>query len=192
MKQKKQQQQNNNNSNHNHNDSNCGDATFGILLGTLGRQGNPAIVQRIQNMLHEHGHKRSFIMLLSELSPKKLSLMHKQVDVWIQVACPRLSIDWGHALGGGTTNGGNGMNGNFTNNKPVLTPYELSVLLKETTWKDVYPMDFYSRDGGPWSNYHPSNVHRTYNKNNNNQNNNNKDNDTTTTTTTTTATILVK
>jgi len=110
---------------------------FGIILGTLGRQGNPAIVKQIQTQLRSH-QKRSFLMLLSEITPAKLQLFGDKVDAWVQVACPRLSVDWGH----------------FLSQKPVLTPYELSVCLGETEWKEVYPMDFYSKDGGPWSNYH--------------------------------------
>lgn len=63
------------------------------------------------------------------------------MDAWVQVACPRLSIDWGQA---------------FTT-APLLTPYEAEVALGETTWRDGrYPMDFYRRDGtqGRWSNYY--------------------------------------
>ncbi|KAJ1482578.1 hypothetical protein T484DRAFT_1803464, partial [Baffinella frigidus] len=52
------------------------------------------------------------------------------------VACPRLSIDWGHFF-----------------DKPLLSPYEVEVALKETEWREVYPMDYYSQAGGPWSNY---------------------------------------
>lgn len=57
---------------------------------------------------------------------------------WIQIACPRLSIDWGYAF-----------------SKPLLNPYEAEVTLKgQAQWKtDSYPMDYYAKDGGPWSNY---------------------------------------
>jgi hypothetical protein len=79
---------------------------------------------------------------LSEITPSKLKLF--QVDAWVQVACPRLSVDWGH----------------FLCDKPVLTPYELFVSLEETDWKEVYPMDYYSHSGGPWSNYHDTNKER--------------------------------
>jgi 2-(3-amino-3-carboxypropyl)histidine synthase len=53
---------------------------------------------------------------------------------WIQIACPRLSIDWGYAF-----------------DKPLLTPYEAEVAIGTTEWKEIYPMDFYSEDGGTWS-----------------------------------------
>jgi 2-(3-amino-3-carboxypropyl)histidine synthase len=116
--------------------------TFGIILGTLGRQGNPAILQRVRSLLTRH-KKKSFIMLLSEISPQKLSLM-PQVDAWIQIACPRLSVDWGHHFP-----------------VPILSPYELHVALQENEFESRYPMDYYSNDGGPWSNYHPENKPRT-------------------------------
>jgi len=59
---------------------------------------------------------------------------------WVQVACPRLSIDWGYA---------------FT--KPLLTPYELHVALNTIAFQENYPMDFYSKQSlGPWTpNYQP-------------------------------------
>lgn len=120
--------------------------TFGIILGTLGRQGNPAIVQRIQSLLSQR-KKKSFILLLSEISPAKLSLFSK-VDAWVQVACPRLSVDWGHCFG---------------DNVPILSPYELFVCFdNDTLYQEPYPMDFYSNQGGPWSNYYEDNKERQY------------------------------
>lgn len=52
-------------------------------------------------------------MLLSEVSPPKLQRMG-QIDAWIQIACPRLSIDWGEGF-----------------SKPTLTPYEALIALDE-------------------------------------------------------------
>ncbi|KAL7551484.1 hypothetical protein ACHAWF_014694, partial [Thalassiosira exigua] len=43
--------------------------TVGIILGTLGRQGNPAILSRIRSLLHSRGI-RSMIILLSEIFPQ--------------------------------------------------------------------------------------------------------------------------
>ena len=115
--------------------------TFGVILGTLGRQGNPAILGHVRSLLRKHG-KRSFVLLLSEVFPKKLD-MFSHVDAWVQIACPRLSVDWGHF---------------FT--KPVLSAYELNVALNEEKWRDVYPMDFYTMNSGRWSNYHEKNQKR--------------------------------
>ena len=155
---------------------------FGIILGTLGRQGNPAILSRIRSLLHARGI-RTIIILLSEIFPKKLEMMSNTttatttdggrggVCAWVQIACPRLSIDWGHYFC-----------------VPVLSPYELFVAMGEVVdsslWKAIgedeareeeelvagmggqvrhengYPMDFYSKSGGPWANYYESNSNR--------------------------------
>ncbi|XP_040857124.1 2-(3-amino-3-carboxypropyl)histidine synthase subunit 1 isoform X2 [Ochotona curzoniae] len=80
----------------------------------------------------------SFVrLLLSEVFPSKLRLL-PEVDVWVQVACPRLSIDWGTAFA-----------------KPLLTPYEAAVALADVPWQQPYPMDFYaSSSAGPWTPNH--------------------------------------
>lgn len=54
-------------------------------------------------------------VLLSEVSPPKLQQMG-QIDAWIQIACPRLSIDWGEGF-----------------SKPTLTPYEALIALGEVS-----------------------------------------------------------
>jgi 2-(3-amino-3-carboxypropyl)histidine synthase len=125
--------------------SSSGPAVFGIILGTLGRQGNPALLTKLRNQLTSHKLK-SFVILASEITPSKLALFRNKVDAWVQIACPRLSVDWGHALSGDSS-------------VPVLNPYELFVTLDctNTLWRGgddkSYPMDYYSQEGGPWSNY---------------------------------------
>jgi len=89
-------------------DAAAGARKFGLILGTLGRQGNVALLKRLQDKLAAAG-RDFFVLLLSEISPAKLA-MFTDIDAWIQVACPRLSIDW---------------SGGFA--KPVLTPYEAEV-----------------------------------------------------------------
>jgi 2-(3-amino-3-carboxypropyl)histidine synthase len=75
------------------------------------------------------------VVLMSEIFPDKLARL-SGIDAWIQVACPRLSIDWGYA---------------FT--KPLLSAYEAHLALQRASLAEVYPMDFYrSTDTGPWSN----------------------------------------
>ncbi|KAM0801523.1 diphthamide biosynthesis protein 1 [Usnea florida] len=106
---------------------------WGLILGSLGRQGNPHTITMIENTLTERGIP--FInLLLSEIFPGKLAMM-SDIDCWLQVACPRLSIDWGYAFP-----------------KPLLTPYEALVALEtKEEWghgnQGIYPMDFYSKDG---------------------------------------------
>lgn len=113
---------------------NLSNANVCIILSTLGRQGNVNILNNITAVLKEK-HIHFFILLLSEIFTEKLQFF-KTVDVFIQVGCPRLSIDWG--------------NYNF---KPLLNPYEAYVLLQKTPYKEIYPMDFYSNDGKEWTNY---------------------------------------
>ncbi|KAK7192442.1 Diphthamide biosynthesis protein 1 [Paraphaeosphaeria sporulosa] len=115
--------------------------TWGIILGSLGRQGNPHTLTLIENELKRQGLK-SINLLLSEIFPGKLAMMD-DVDAWVQIACPRLSIDWGYAFP-----------------RPLLSPYEALVALgvREAPWLDeevgesevrrnLYPMDFYAREG---------------------------------------------
>ena len=106
---------------------------YGLILGTLGRQGSPKVFDFLKNVLIR-AETDFIIVLLSEVFPEKLNLL-KDVDVWVQVACPRLSIDWGTA---------------FT--KPLLAPYEAAVALGVVDWQEVYPMDFYANLSlGPWA-----------------------------------------
>ncbi|XP_032794517.2 2-(3-amino-3-carboxypropyl)histidine synthase subunit 1 isoform X2 [Daphnia magna] len=106
---------------------------FGLILGTLGRQGSPRVLQEIKEKMLK-SNKEFVTVLMSEIFPAKLALM-PSVDAWVQIACPRLSIDWGLAFA-----------------KPLLTPYEINVTLKDVEWKDTYPMDFYAYDSlGAWT-----------------------------------------
>eukprot|EP00030_Apusomonadida_sp_AF-17_P000555 a175023_54.p1 GENE.a175023_54~~a175023_54.p1 ORF type:complete len:456 (+),score=107.71 a175023_54:28-1368(+) len=107
---------------------------IGVILGTLGRQGSPGILSYLESELLARGIPH-FVLLLSEVYPAKLARM-PDVDAWVQVACPRLSIDWGHSFAA-----------------PLLNPYEAAILLGAAAWGPTYPMDFYSRGGGPWTNY---------------------------------------
>jgi 2-(3-amino-3-carboxypropyl)histidine synthase len=84
-------------------------------------------------------------ILLSELSPAKLSLFSPYIGAFVQTSCPRLSIDWGYAF-----------------DKPLLTPYETAAALgdnpawmdqkntSKTAVQDTYPMNFYEA-GTPWA-----------------------------------------
>lgn len=72
-------------------------------------------------------------MMASEINTELLSLV--DVDFYVQIACPRLSIDWSY----GTP-------------KPLLTPYELFALIDKFDLVKSYSMDFYSLNGGEWSN----------------------------------------
>ncbi|KAK5112111.1 Diphthamide biosynthesis protein 1 [Meristemomyces frigidus] len=108
---------------------------WGLILGSLGRQGNPHTMTLIENHLTERGIPW-VNLLLSEIFPGKLAMM-SDVECWVQVACPRLSIDWGYAFP-----------------KPLLTPYEALVALGGRQGWDLkaggdgrYPMDYYGKEG---------------------------------------------
>jgi 2-(3-amino-3-carboxypropyl)histidine synthase len=106
---------------------------WGLILGSLGRQGNPHTMKLIEQKLEAQGIPY-INLLLSEIFPGKLAMM-SDVECWVQVACPRLSIDWGYAFP-----------------RPLLTPYEaLIVLGQKEDWAlangGVYPMDYYGKEG---------------------------------------------
>ncbi|XP_046400209.1 2-(3-amino-3-carboxypropyl)histidine synthase subunit 1 [Ischnura elegans] len=136
---------------------------FGLILGTLGRQGSPKVLDQLMQMMEASGDKEFVTVLMSEIFPSKLNMFKSYVEAWVQVACPRLSIDWGHEF-----------------KQPLLTPYEATVALGHSSgsWqkdKDSckcseggdkkgqcnlgpsYPMDFYAHGSlGPWTpNYKP-------------------------------------
>jgi len=118
-------------------------AGWGLVLGTLGRQGNLQMLKALERQLSvlPPSHRPDITpILLSELSPQKLALF-PQLSAFVQTSCPRLSIDWGEAF-----------------QRPLLSPYECSVAvggLKQ--WSDGdkggeegYKMDFYDKDS-PWA-----------------------------------------
>ena len=57
---------------------------WGLILGTLGRQGNTEILDKMVNLLKKN-RKAFFILLLSEIFPAKLNQFNN-VDVWVQIA----------------------------------------------------------------------------------------------------------
>ncbi|KAI9297350.1 CG11652-like protein [Neoconidiobolus thromboides FSU 785] len=122
---------------------------FGIILGTLGRQGSNRVLEALKEKIEDKGLNYS-IILLSEIFPTKLNEF-ENIDVFVQIACPRLSIDWGYAF-----------------NKPLLTPYEVNVALDNIEFQDVYPMDFYANESlGNWT---PNHNNHLKNKNRNKKN----------------------
>jgi 2-(3-amino-3-carboxypropyl)histidine synthase len=111
---------------------------WGLILGTLGRQGNPKILDKIKELMRARGASYTLV-LLSEVSPQKIAMLSQDIDVFVQIACPRLSIDWGDEF-----------------SRPTLNPYEAFVALGEVRGfyeegGEDYPMDFYSKEGGAWN-----------------------------------------
>ncbi|KAF7331818.1 Diphthamide synthesis protein [Mycena kentingensis (nom. inval.)] len=106
---------------------------WGVILGTLGRQGSFKQLQAITHQLTDSKISIPFMpILLSELSPAKLALFDPHIATFIQTSCPRLSIDWGYAF-----------------QRPLLSPYETAVAVgsQRAPWMEekdgIYKMDFY-------------------------------------------------
>lgn len=111
---------------------------YGLILGTLGRQGSTAVLDELKAGLAAH-NLQFIVVLMAEIRPDQLDT-YPDVDAWIQIACPRLSIDWGTAF-----------------SKPILSPYEASVMLGRIAWQPIYPMDYYAKESlGPWTVYSAS------------------------------------
>lgn len=139
-------------------DSNSNEKGWGLVLGTLGRQGSTKVLSHLTAML---GPSKLPVVpiLLSELSPQKLSLFGPSLSVFVQTSCPRLSIDWGDAF-----------------ERPLLSPYEAAVAFDKTKgWvnrievqgenqkeqEGDYPMDFYAdQSRGPWTPRHGQGVRK--------------------------------
>ncbi|KAL3635804.1 hypothetical protein CASFOL_020351 [Castilleja foliolosa] len=145
-----------------------GAKTWGIVLGTLGRQGNPMVLDRLEMKMKDKGLDY-MVVLISELSPTKIELFGDSVDAWVQIACPRLSIDWGDAF-----------------KKPLLTSFEAEIALGDLKgwWERKsrngeccgngnvpegvdYPMDYYAQDGGEWNSCYSKKSGLARRKNNN-------------------------
>lgn len=82
---------------------------WAVVLGTLGRQGSLSVLKTVTSSLPLSS---TVPILLSELSPAKLSILAPFIDTFVQTSCPRLSIDWGYAFP-----------------RPLLSTYEASVAL---------------------------------------------------------------
>ncbi|CAJ1446552.1 unnamed protein product [Effrenium voratum] len=103
--------------------------SVGLVLGTLGRQGSVGVLEEIERLL-ERLDVTYFTILLSEISPERLALM-PNVDAWVQVACPRLSMDWGSSY-----------------SKPMLTPYEAHVAFGKLHASGAVSLDWANRIPG--------------------------------------------
>nr|UXY87772.1 diphthamide biosynthesis protein 1 [Cryptomonas curvata] len=110
---------------------------IGIIIGSLGRQGNYSIIKKMQELIKKKNFE-SILISTTEISSDVLEIIgYKIIETWTQVVCPRLSIDWGSVFG-----------------RPLLNTYEFGILFSFTRWKlNKYPLDYYSYLGGFWANY---------------------------------------
>jgi len=104
----------------------------GLILGTLGRQGSVGVLEGVRSLFKQRNIE-TIVILLSEITIEKLRKF-PTVDAWVQIACPRLSIDWGHMF-----------------DKPLLSSYEAHAMFDDLP--AIGPMDYYDNKAGPWGNY---------------------------------------
>jgi 2-(3-amino-3-carboxypropyl)histidine synthase len=120
---------------------------WGVLIGAIGRQGNPAIAEGVVRILKDVDVPYTVVVMDEEISEARLQA-YPAVEAWVQIACPRLSLDWGYAF-----------------SKPLLTPYEFYALYRGsgTLPEDHLPMDYYAHNTqGPWGNYHLTTKDRQF------------------------------
>lgn len=116
------------------------DVTIGLILGTLGHQGSTKVLRNLRNKLIDKKLNCNFINIcIPEINSKLLNSFEDTVDLWLQISCPRLSIDWSLDV----------------IKKPLLTPFEFNTVLEEN-FKHFYeyPMDFYTAES--LGNYTPN------------------------------------
>ena len=103
--------------------------SFGVILGSLGRQGNRKIFDNVVKKLQSIGKYKIYKIIVDEINQEILKNF-PFIDSFVQISCPRLSIYWG---------------ANYS--KPLLSPFELF-------YENDYKMDYYSSEGSaPWKNY---------------------------------------
>ncbi|OTF75268.1 diphthamide biosynthesis protein 1-like protein [Euroglyphus maynei] len=125
---------------------------IGIIVGTLGRQGSLRIADALQTLLRKKSIQSSVLLFtIAEINPKMLAELGGEIiECWIQIGCPRLSIDWG---------------ADFVD-KPLLTPYEFRTAIENLDMNGIdfkdhhYPMDFYATSSlGNWTPNHKCHDH---------------------------------
>lgn len=80
--------------------------TFGVILGSLGPQGNRTIMDNVVRRLEGRGYQ-VYKIVVDEINEEILDRF-PFIDAFVQISCPRLSIDWGACY-----------------RKPLLSPFEL-------------------------------------------------------------------
>lgn len=115
-----------------------GSDVFGVILGSLGRQGNRRVMENVVGRLERMGKREIYRIVVDEINEEILDRFD-YIDAFVQVSCPRLSIDWGGCY-----------------RKPLLSPYELYEMARGGGMfhGGEYKMDYYAADGAaPWKNY---------------------------------------
>jgi len=108
--------------------------SFLVVFGTLGRQGGTSLLNRITESLRRHNRRYS-VVFLSEIDEELIRGLEDSTAV-IEVACPRIAIDWGTLF-----------------SHPLITPFEYFMLESPI---ETYPMDYYAKkeEKQPWQMLH--------------------------------------
>jgi len=108
---------------------------LGLLIGNLGRQGSVKIYRKIKEILANR-KILVFPLSLKEIYPDNLNIFGVVIlKTWAQIACPRLSCDWGKYF-----------------NYPLVSPYELCFLMGFTSITQYdYLMNYFSEKGSFWT-----------------------------------------
>nr|AIE93378.1 diphthamide synthase subunit (dph2) [uncultured marine group II/III euryarchaeote AD1000_34_D01]AIE98315.1 diphthamide synthase subunit (dph2) [uncultured marine group II/III euryarchaeote KM3_05_F04]AIF20130.1 diphthamide synthase subunit (dph2) [uncultured marine group II/III euryarchaeote KM3_88_E02] len=98
-----------------------GAQSFGILIGEKPGQMRRNLALRMKRMLEKHG-KKGYLLALEHVGPELIDFY--PVDAFVNTACPRIAID-----------------DSVRYAKPLLTPFELEVVLGERKWEEGYQFD---------------------------------------------------
>jgi len=107
-----------------------------FFFGAL-RQGSVKILKTI-NFLANMNKIKPVIYIGTEINSNRLNMINGNIsNLWVQLSCPRISLDWGHYF-----------------KSIILNPFEFSVFMRSTKLnKNFVPMDFYSKMGNFWTSY---------------------------------------
>lgn len=95
--------------------------SFGILIGEKPGQMRRGVALRLKKLLEKHG-KKGYLLALEHIGPELIDFY--PVDAFVNTACPRIAID-----------------DSVRYAKPLLTPFELEVVLGERKWEEGYQFD---------------------------------------------------
>jgi len=95
--------------------------TFGILIGEKPGQMRRNLALRMKRKLEKHGRK-GYLLALEHVGPELIDFY--PVDAFVNTACPRIAID-----------------DSVRYAKPLLTPFELEVVLGDKKWETGYKFD---------------------------------------------------
>lgn len=139
----------------------------GIFFSTLGRQGSFAILERLEKLINKYNieisHRTKIFacsIFASDLSAESINNnILEGVDYSIQLACPRLSTDWGIYYTKPILNSyeafvlfGNLSNNNFQFFNDMEN--DLDISCSEFSYLRTYPMNYWASNGNIWCNYY--------------------------------------